>query len=136
MRSNCKMPGCNNPVWSDKLCINHKPRKKLLVTRSLNKGKMNSTKDEEYEKMRTFFKSIWDKKPHKSEISGDYIGPEPLSIYFHHILPKEKHPEAKFDEDNIILLTWQEHDQVEMDIFRFHEINERRNTLKAKYEGA
>lgn len=129
----CKIEGCNNYVWSGGMCKNHIPKKQLV--KRINVAKMETKKDD-YEKMCEFFKQIWNKKPHKSEISGDYIGPEPLSIYFHHILPKEKYPEAKFDEENIILLTWQEHDQVEMDMFRFHEVNERRNVLKVKYERA
>jgi len=69
-------------------------------------------------------------------VSGKYLGNEPLSVFFHHILPKEKYPEASLDEENIILLTLEEHDQVEMDIYRYEEVNNRRNLLKAKYERA
>ena len=49
---------------------------------------------------------------------------------FHHILPKSKYPEASLDEENIILLTWEEHDQVEMDMYRYEDINNRREQLK------
>jgi hypothetical protein len=84
--------------------------------------------------MQEFFLHIWSKKPHKSEISGEYLGSEALSTYFHHILPKGKYPEAMFDEKNIILLTWEEHDQVEMDMYRYEDINNRREQLKQKYE--
>lgn len=80
-----------------------------------------------------FFLSIWNKKPHVSGISGKKIYGEPLTIYFHHILPKNKYPEAQFDEENIIILTWEEHDQVEIDVFRYEEINKRREQLKIKY---
>ena len=59
---------------------------------------------------------------------------EPLHIYFHHILPKEKYPQAALDEENIILLTWEEHDQVESDMYRYEEVNKRREQLKQKYE--
>ena len=48
-------------------------------------------------------------------------------------LPKEKYPQASEDEENIILLTLEEHDQVEMDMYRYDEVNERRNYLKIKY---
>ena len=50
------------------------------------------------------------------------------------ILPKEKYPQAAFDEENIILLTLEEHDQVEMDPTRYEEINKKREQLKKKYE--
>jgi hypothetical protein len=56
-----------------------------------------------------------------------------LSVYFHHILPKEKYPEACFDEENIILLTLLEHADVESDMYKFEEINRRRILLLVKY---
>jgi hypothetical protein len=59
-----------------------------------------------------------------------------LSTYFHHILPKNKYPEAALDQENIILLTLNEHDQVESDIYRYEEVNKRREQLKLKYERA
>lgn len=72
-------------------------------------------------------------KLHYSEVSMDYLGKEPLTVFFHHILPKEKYPQAAFDEENIILLTLEEHDQVEMDPTRYEEVNKRREKLKQKY---
>lgn len=83
--------------------------------------------------MIVFFLSIWNKRPHKSEISNKYLGKEPLSIFFHHILPKNKYPAAKLDEENVILLTLEEHDNVEINIYRYEEINKRREQLKIKY---
>ena len=56
-----------------------------------------------------------------------------LSIFFHHILPKEKYPEAALDEENIILLTLNEHGNVENNIYKYEEINKRRTYLKTKY---
>jgi hypothetical protein len=97
------------------------------MSNKLDKSKDNSLK------MKELFMSIWNKKPHKSEVSGEYLGKEPLTVFFHHILPKEKYPQACFDEENIILLTLEEHDQVEMDIYRYEEINNRREELLTKY---
>ena len=114
-------------------CFHHKPRKPLTA----NKG-FNAVKKEppirQTEAMQWFFLEIWKKRKHYSELSGDYLGSEALSTYFHHILPKGKYPEAMFDEKNIILLTWEEHDQVEMDPTRYEEVNKRREQLKQKYE--
>lgn len=86
--------------------------------------------------MHEFFLKLWKKFPHQSMVSGKYLGSEPLSVFFHHILPKEKYPEAALDEENIVFLTLEEHDQVEMDMYRYEEVNERRKLLKAKYERA
>ena len=46
--------------------------------------------------MRKLFLKIWKQRPHRSELSGTSLGAEPLSIYFHHILPKEKYEIAAF----------------------------------------
>lgn len=120
-------------------CFQHKPRKPLAANKGLPLwvGKKFIVKYEEVIRetveLHEFFLQIWKKKPHKSEVSGDYLGSEALSTYFHHILPKSKYPQAALDEENIILLTWQEHDQVEMDPTRYEEINKRREQLKQKY---
>lgn len=54
------------------------------------------------------FLRIWAKRPHKSELSG-----EPLPLFdawcFSHILPKGAYPELRLEEENIVLLTRQEH---------------------------
>jgi len=84
--------------------------------------------------MQTFFLQIWKKRAHKSEVSGESLGSEPLSIFFHHILPKEKYPEASLDQENIILLTLDEHTNVENNMYKYEEVNTRRNQLKQKYE--
>ena len=114
-------------------CFQHKPRKPLAA----NKGFKNVKKEEPIRQtveLHEFFLQIWRKRLHYSEVSMDYLGREPLSVFFHHILPKSKYPQAEFDEENIILLTWQEHDQVESDPTRYEEVNKRREKLKQKYE--
>lgn len=137
----CKIEGCNNSIWGNGLCSNHKPRKPLPSGRGLtgkksvisNKKTNSVQNNEHFIKMREFFLSIWKKRLHKSEVSGDYLGNEPMSTYFHHILPKQKYPEACLDEENIILLTLEEHSNVENDIYRYDEVNKRREQLKIKY---
>lgn len=88
--------------------------------------------DETYT-MNIFFLSIWNKRKRISEVDGSRLGQEPLTIFFHHILPKKKYPEAKYDEENIILLTWTQHDQVEADMYYYELINKKREQLKIKY---
>lgn len=84
-------------------------------------------------KMRDFFLEIWAKRPHKSEVSGEKLFGEPSSTYFHHILEKKKHPEVMYEEENIIILSSTEHDQVHLDMYRYEEINKRREQLLIKY---
>lgn len=126
-KSKCKI--CGNPCEGD-YCFRHKPKKQMLTT---TKNYSNKLIIEEKSSMREMFLKIWKQRPHKSEISGERLGTEPLSIFFHHILPKEKYKDAMLDEENIILLTLDEHANVENDIYRYEEVNKRREYLKTKY---
>lgn len=90
-------------------------------------------RQQERKEMMDFFLSIWKERPHKSEISGKKIYGEPLTLYFHHILPKKKYPQAALDKENVIILTWEEHDNVELNMYKYDEINNRREQLKIKY---
>ena len=132
----CKTCGKN---CEGEYCFQHKPRKKMMSARTVTlsgaaKEIHNEVIDDQIRIRRDFFIEIWKKRPHKSEISGTSLGSEPLHIFFHHILSKEKYPEAELDEENIILLTLWEHADVESDIYKFDEVNKRREQLKQKYE--
>lgn len=80
-----------------------------------------------------FFLRIWKKRKHYSEVSGVFLGHTPLTIYFHHLLSKSKYPDLRFDEENIILLTGDEHSTVEMNKDKYEEVNKRREKLLEKY---
>ena len=138
----CKVCGRKS---ESEYCFRHKPRKPLAGStqpalrrtplrkfkKALpSKGKSSLNKDH------LFFMEIWKKRPHRSEISGVYLGKEPSSAFFHHILPKNKYPEVRMDEENIILLTIDEHADVESDMYKFDIINQRRINLlkKLNYE--
>jgi hypothetical protein len=84
--------------------------------------------------MRGLFLEIWKKRRHVSEISGKSLGGEPLTVFFHHILPKDKYPQAQYDEENIILLTLEEHDTVEANMYKYEKINYIRVKLLLKYD--
>jgi len=116
MKNKCKICGRNA---ESEYCFRHKPRTNERI--------------EEIEKMKVFFVKIWKKRAHYSEVSDTYLGREPLTIFFHHILPKEKYPQAAFDEQNIILLTFDEHTAVENDMYKYEKINEKRKLLLDKY---
>ena len=125
----CSIENCNNPIWSKGVCKNHTTKKSFTSKVVTKKGG-----NERVIIQREFFLSIWKKRPHKSEVSGVYLGSEPMSTYFHHILPKEKYPEACLDEENIVLLSLEEHSNVENDMYKYEEVNRRRKQLKIKYE--
>jgi hypothetical protein len=127
----CKTCGKNS---DSEYCFQHKPRKQLQQSGRPSLTTKRKVSDGKSHQMREMFMDIWKKRPHKSEISGTYLGKEAMSTYFHHILAKEKYPEACLDEENIILLTLEEHSTVESDMYRYEEVNKRRNHLLTKYE--
>ncbi len=133
----CKTCGKNS---DGEYCFQHKARKPLSTGKGFS-TKMSGISSIKSKKavndghiiQREFFLSIWKKRKHHSEVSGTYLGSEPMSTYFHHILAKEKYPEACLDEENIILLTLEEHSNVENDMYRYDEVNKRRDSLNEKY---
>ena len=144
----CKVEGCKNKVFGKHFCKFHYPKsvtkKSLLKSRGFNfkfivGEKTKKMFDEAIEKefykthRNEFFKRIWKKRQHFSEVSHTFLGHVPNTMYFHHILPKRNHPEAEFDEENIILLTPEEHAKVEQDNYVYEEVNKRRIYLKLKY---
>lgn len=130
----CSVEGCDGKIWSKGLCLSHIKRKPLPASRQLGiRAKVQSFVDRErINKMRSFFMEIWKKRKHYSEVSGVFLGDEPMSTYFHHIMPKEKYPELAYEESNIILLTLDEHTNVENDMYKYEKINELRTQLLNK----
>lgn len=134
----CKTCGKNS---DSEYCFQHKVKKPLSTGKGfstkmsgISNIKAKKAVNDGYNQQREMFLNIWKKRPHKSEVSDTYLGKEPMSTYFHHILAKNKYPEACFDEENIILLTLEEHSNVENDMYKYEEVNERRNHLLKKYE--
>ena len=111
------------------LCFLHKKRK-VISTKQKDIAHDNANSNA----MWNFFLLIWGKRSHKSEISGAYLGKEALTIFFHHIIEKEHCSEGKFDPENIILVTWDEHTNLHSNKSKYEEVNKRREYLKAKYE--
>ena len=133
MTKTCKVCGKKSESnW----CFQHKPRKPLPKVSSGFTKKLDKSEEaiRQISEMKEFFLQIWSKRSHHSEVSGKWLGNEPLTVFFHHILSKEKYPQASLDEENIVLLTLEEHEQVELDMYRYEEINDQRKYLLNKYQ--
>jgi len=127
----CSVEGCEKNVWSKGLCLSHIKRKPITPKKG---GLLVAKRDmfvqkTKIETMRNLFLEIWKERKHYSEVSGDYLGSEALSTFFHHILPKSKYPGVAYDKSNIILLTLDEHTNVEADMYKYEEVNKRRINL-------
>lgn len=62
------------------------------------------------EELHLLYLKIWAERGPYSEISGKYLGKEPLSVFFDHLLEKHKYPDLVLEEKNIILCTREEHE--------------------------
>ena len=79
------------------------------------------------------FEAIWNDRPHVSEISGQRLIENPNDFHFYwqfaHVLGKQAYPRYKLNPENIMLMTWKEHEKQEnFDIYQ-----KRRQELIEKY---
>ena len=81
-----------------------------------------------------FYTEIWTESNRKCQISGKYLGNEPLSTFFHHILAKTRFPEYRYCKWNILLVHPEIHNQIEMDIDRVPKARELYEDLMRRYE--
>jgi len=67
------------------------------------------------------FETIWNTRPRVSFITGLPLGMEARSFFFAHVLPKSTYPDYRLLMENVVLLTFDEHqkwDQRGRDILR------------------
>jgi len=99
----CTHPNCSNPVFSHGICKFHykwKPKiKKVILPK--NTGQL------------ALFDQIWNTRPHVSELSGgplDKYYNTPFFIWlFAHVLDKKNYPLFIIEEENIMLMSPEEH---------------------------
>jgi 5-methylcytosine-specific restriction endonuclease McrA len=104
----CKTCGKNS---ESEFCFAHKPRKPLAKTKMSSKVVKKLDNHRNISDMNAFFLQIWNKKnKHECENCGKWLGKEPLSYMFDHLLEKSKYPELKYEEDNIMLVCLECHD--------------------------
>lgn len=81
-----------------------------------------------------FYQGIWDRRPLKTcEVTGKWLGKEPLSTFFHHVLSKNKFPQYRWCEWNIMLLHPDVHLQAERDLDKVPKVRERTEELLQKH---
>ena len=117
----CSVTGCNNPVWGKGVCAKHAPKTPLKKT-AWNITCVNDSLPLYITLRDEFFMSIWRKRRHVCEHCGKYLGKEPLSYMFDHILEKNKYPDLKYEEENIWLTCLECHD------------NKNRGMISEKYQ--
>jgi hypothetical protein len=112
----CNVDGCNRPVFGKGVCGYHYPKTKLKVNPQIAKdflsclGKSEVVGPEKQKARNDFFMSIWNKRSHVCQHCGKFLGNEPKSYMFDHILEKQKHKSLEFEEENIWLVCLECHD--------------------------
>jgi 5-methylcytosine-specific restriction endonuclease McrA len=81
-----------------------------------------------------FYLSIWHTREHKCEQCGRYLGSEPLTIYFHHILAKSKYKQYRHSSWNIALVCGDCHSQCETNIDKTPKLKQRHDELLKQIE--
>ena len=67
--------------------------------------KQRKVSDEDW----AFWLEIWNERKHKSEVSGEELPREPMAWMFSHVLTKKAYPAFRLNKKNIVLMTYQEH---------------------------
>jgi hypothetical protein len=128
----CKTCGKNA---DSEFCFKCKPRKPLSSGKGLSK---KSSKPQEKldrsSEMKQFFMRYWrENKEHNCEICKVWLGSNPLTYMFDHVLEKSKYPELAFEEENIMYLCLLCHDKKTRGYYD-DITKERINYLKTKYK--
>ena len=82
-------------------------RKKCKIKPRSKKGQKKANEDSK------FFHQIWKDRIHYSQVSGIPLGDEYNPVFFSHILTKGAYPKARHWKENIILMTFEEHNEWE-----------------------
>jgi hypothetical protein len=128
MAKTCQYEGCNNPVFSKGYCIYHQRktgfplnRKPFSTRKSIRKVSKNqwtklTDRSQLSAKDRLLWAEIWEEREHIDFETGEPIYGEPLTLYFHHILPKRKnggYPQFRYEKWNIVIVSWDTHTNCE-----------------------
>lgn len=120
----CALHTCSNNVFGGGYCRNHqylrtdkkpKPLKSKQPIRKKTSKKQQSSLGEQREltrKDRLLWAEIWEERDHVDFETGKPIYGDPLTLYFHHVLPKRPdggYPQYRYEKWNIILVSWDTH---------------------------
>lgn len=74
-----------------------------------------------------FYLEVWIASPHVCGECTSKLGKEPLTLFFHHLLPKFKYPEFRHTPENIMILCPDCHTQAEADLDKVPKVRQRTN---------
>jgi|GEM_PF-5456503 len=77
-----------------------------------------------------FYLEIWLASPHVCGECSNKLGKEPLTLFFHHLLPKAKYPQFRHTPENIMILCPDCHTQAEVDLDKVPKVKKRRDEVE------
>lgn len=85
-----------------------------IFVRTANTNQGRSREDITRDNDMGYYQEIWNERNCVCFETGKPLGMEPLTLYFHHILPKAKYPQYRYEKWNIVLLHPDAHSQAEI----------------------
>lgn len=137
----CRIENCKSKVWSNGLCLRHTPKKPMK--KISEKGKIKKEEKKEFFKeLHKFYLELWDKRADKNGnvkcFETDVLMSHTLYKYnsacYSHQIAKSKRPDLALDEDNILIVLPEVHNQWELDSKKCPKMYRYTEKLKKKYE--
>lgn len=114
-----------------------KPGKSLadrgIFVRTANTNQGRSQEDITRDNDMGYYQEMWDEREHVCFETGKPLVGDALTLYFHHILPKAKYPQYRYEKWNIVLLHPDVHSQVETFIDKCPRVKALTEHLKTVY---
>lgn len=147
MAKKCLHKDCKYNQFGGGYCIVHqflrkdkkknKPQNRTPIPKTSKRQRVRlGERKKLFEKDKEFYSEIWDERPHVCFETGVYLGEEPLTLYFHHVLEKgiERFSKYRHKKWNIVLLSWEAHDQVRSNIDLTPKVKAYTQKLLKKYD--
>lgn len=94
----------------------YEPKKVYYIPKVSAKRKLQIADDKIlFEQDKVFYKEVWLASKHECQACGAKLPKEPLTLFFHHLLPKAIYPQFRHTFENIMVLCPDCHSQIETD---------------------
>lgn len=101
------------------------------ISKVSEKKKAQAGQEKELSLMdKLFYTEHWLSCPHLCEECGKSLGKQPLTLFFHHALPKQSYGQFRHTHENIIVLCPDCHQQAESDLDKVPKTKKRTEEIK------
>ena len=105
-KKTCAAEGCGYPIFGKGYCQMHQYLRTDKKPVRINSAGIKPDQKELFEKDKAFYLEIWNERSHICEHCGAYLGNEPRTYFFDHVLEKAKraYRHLRHEKMNIWLL--------------------------------